>query len=433
MANMTATEQLMLELVNRARMDPLGEAKLMKIDLNKGLAAGTISSAPKQVLAGNDTLIFSADTHSTWMLDTDTFSHTGSGGSTPTQRMTAAGYSFGGAWTNGENIALVGVKKALDLTKSIFDQHKNLFLSTTGHRQNIMGDAFREVGIGQVAGDYKGYQTSMVTQNFAKSGDAVFVTGVVYNDTRVNDNFFTVGEETANFGVTGTGGVSDTTGTGGGYELAFTSGGPTTITFGGSLSVAITVGSSNLKVDLVNGSEIWTNATVTSLSTAITQLSALGVSNMDLTGTDASEIITGNIANNVMTGNGGNDVLIGNGGLDTFIGGTGTDTMTGGAGNDMFVFLSQADSGVDGLRDVIVDFDKAKMGDDTIDLSALFPGGALTYMGKGPITGDNQVSVSQAGADVIVHINLGGDLAADMQILLKATKLTAMTATDFIL
>lgn len=432
MANMTATEQLMLELVNRARMNPVGEAKLMKIDLNKGLAAGTISSAPKQVLAGNDTLNLSADTHSTWMLDTDTFSHTGSGGSTPTQRMVGAGYSFGGGWTNGENIALVGVKKALDLTKSIFEQHKNLFLSTTGHRQNIMNDAFREVGIGQIAGDYKGYQTSMVTQNFAKSGDAVFVTGVVYNDTRVNDNFFTVGEETANMAVTG-GRASDTTGTGGGYELALTSGGPTTVTFAGVLSVAITVGSSNLKVDLVNGTEIWTNATVTSLSTGITQLSALGVSDMDLTGTDASETITGNIAANVMTGNGGNDVLVGNGGLDTFIGGTGVDTMTGGAGNDRFVFLYEAESGLDAQRDVIIDFDKAKMGDDIIDLSALFPGGALTYMGKSAITGANQVNVTAQGADIIVHINLDDDLADEMQILLKANKITAMTATDFIL
>ena len=40
MADATAREQLMLELVNRARLDPLGEARRFGIDLNQGLGSG---------------------------------------------------------------------------------------------------------------------------------------------------------------------------------------------------------------------------------------------------------------------------------------------------------------------------------------------------------------------------------------------------------
>ena len=75
MAANTAQEQLMLELINRARMDPAGEAARQGISLNQGLAAGTISTAPKQVLAMNDQLVVAADNHSKWMLQYDVFSH----------------------------------------------------------------------------------------------------------------------------------------------------------------------------------------------------------------------------------------------------------------------------------------------------------------------------------------------------------------------
>ena len=40
MAEATAREQLILELMNRARMDPAGEAARFGISLNKDLAGG---------------------------------------------------------------------------------------------------------------------------------------------------------------------------------------------------------------------------------------------------------------------------------------------------------------------------------------------------------------------------------------------------------
>lgn len=80
MSDPTAREQLILELINRARMDPLGEARRYNIDLNEGLRPGTLNGTPKQVLAMNGQLNDAADSHSRWMLDTDSFSHTGVGG-----------------------------------------------------------------------------------------------------------------------------------------------------------------------------------------------------------------------------------------------------------------------------------------------------------------------------------------------------------------
>ena len=53
MAEFSAQEQLMLELVNRARLDPNAEASRLGITLNQGIAAGSITAAAKQPLAGN--------------------------------------------------------------------------------------------------------------------------------------------------------------------------------------------------------------------------------------------------------------------------------------------------------------------------------------------------------------------------------------------
>src|SRR5512146_3156523 len=92
----TANEQLMVELINRARANPAAEASRLGIDLNEGLTAGTISTSPKQPLAINPYLTDGARKHSQWMLATDTFSHTGANGTDPGDRMTNAGYVFSG-------------------------------------------------------------------------------------------------------------------------------------------------------------------------------------------------------------------------------------------------------------------------------------------------------------------------------------------------
>ncbi len=129
MAETTAREQLILELMNRARMDPAGEAQRYGIALNQGLSPGTIDASAKQVLAFNPFLNGAADTHSGWMLSADVFSHSGPGGNSPGDRMKAAGYNFTGSWTWGENIAWSGSTGSLNGDAAAAQHHQNLFLT----------------------------------------------------------------------------------------------------------------------------------------------------------------------------------------------------------------------------------------------------------------------------------------------------------------
>ncbi len=317
----------MLELVNRARLDPVAEALRLGIDLNKDLSPGTITAGPKQPLAMDDALVLSSRNHSQWMLDADVFSHTGIGGSSAYDRMVAAGYSFTGSWTAGENISWRGTSPGpINLSTSIVNQHNDLFLSA-GHRTNILSDDFREIGIGQREGLFlangTNWSASMVTQNFARSGSEVFITGVVYNDT-VNDNFYGIGEGVGGVSASA-GGRTNVTGAAGGYEIGLAQGAHT-LTIGG-VSLGVTLGASNIKVDVVNGSEVWTNASV-QINSGVASAFLIGIEAASLTGSTAAERLTGNAAANRLSGGGGDDILAGGAGADTLDGGGGTDLVT---------------------------------------------------------------------------------------------------------
>jgi serralysin len=65
---LSAAEQYLLELINQARLDPLAKAASLGIDLNQGLAPGTLTGTAKQVLAHNVILSQAAEGHSNWML-----------------------------------------------------------------------------------------------------------------------------------------------------------------------------------------------------------------------------------------------------------------------------------------------------------------------------------------------------------------------------
>ncbi len=201
MSQPTAYEQYLLELINRARLNPVGEANLFGIGLNDGLNANTISDSAKQPLAFNLLLIDSARSHSQWMLDTDTFSHTGEGGSSSGDRMRDAGYQFTGSWTWGENLGYTGTTGTLNVNNAVGQVHKNLFKSS-GHRKNILNNSYREIGLATLTGDFDGYNALMVTENFAKSGSDIFLTGVAFDDLVQDDDFYTVGEGLGGIEVT---------------------------------------------------------------------------------------------------------------------------------------------------------------------------------------------------------------------------------------
>jgi len=250
-----AYEQYMLELVNRARLDPAAEAALYGVDL------GTISATSKQPLAANDLLLVAAEKHSQWMLDTDTFSHTGVSGTDPGDRMAAAGYTFTGQWAWGENIAWQGTTGTLNLIAAIDAEHAALFQSE-GHRENILNDTYQELGMGIVTGQFtangKNYNAAMVTEDFAKTGSGAFLTGVAYTDTDGND-FYSVGEGRGGVQIAAqlVGGATTTVTTDapGGYDTKLGAGTYNVTMSGGGLGAAlgmtITLASRNIKLDLL--------------------------------------------------------------------------------------------------------------------------------------------------------------------------------------
>jgi len=269
----TDYEQYLLELINRARANPLQEvARNAEVsDLNEGLAPGALDASAKQPLAFDLDLIAASRNHSQWMLDNDVFSHTGTGGSSAGKRMADAGYEFTAAYTWGENLSWRGTTGSLDLEESVAIQHDGLF-DSPGHRTNLMNGAFKQVGLGLLTGDFQGYNASMVTQNFAKSGNDTFLTGVIYTDAVVDDDFYTVGEGIDGVSVTAVrqsdGKTFATTNFGsGGYSLGLDPGTYTVTVSGDDLGEiftdSVTIGNSNVKLDFA------TDALVTQTSPAL--------------------------------------------------------------------------------------------------------------------------------------------------------------------
>lgn len=342
----TAQEQLMLELINRARLDPAAEAKRLHIDLNDGLAGGSITNASKAPLAFNSLLIDAARAHSRWMSDTDILSHTGKNGSLPEDRIQSAGYklvdSGNNAWETGENIAYSylssgtgGISKAL--TAAVYVDFDGL-MNSAYHRHNILYESFREVGIGQYAGTYKvngvNQSTEFQTQDYAVSGRNYFITGVIYKDANDSD-FYDVGE-----GVRGTvvasGGARMTSWSAGGYQLAFRDAGDASVSFTtGRTKIQVTarLEAENAKIDLVDGTTIDSSVSLRLVS-GVTAAHLLGTDDLFLSGASRSETLVGNAGDNLISGNRGHDVLIGGDGNDILRGGIGNDRLNGGAGRD---------------------------------------------------------------------------------------------------
>lgn len=89
-------------------------------------------------LTPNDKLVVAARGHSLDMANNDFFSHTGSNGSSPGDRIEAQGYNW--SWW-GENIA-AGYTTPADVM--------NGWMDSPGHRDNILDCNFTEIGIGYI-------------------------------------------------------------------------------------------------------------------------------------------------------------------------------------------------------------------------------------------------------------------------------------------
>ncbi len=388
---LTAVEQYILELINRARLDPEAEAERLGVEVNADLAAGTISSDAKQVLASNELLNDSAYDYTVWSLMNDTFNgdHSGPGGNTPGDRMQDAGYENLGRW--GENIALqqyTGSMSQTDLADGLYDS----LWGSASHRVGTMNGNFTEVGISYVDGEFQGYDAAMLTEDFAdSSADTYFVTGVFYRDLD-NDDFYSIGEGQGQYWVRADG---DRQGAGnaGGYAVEVSPSRAVDVRFGdgdgqiGRLTMDLRDG--NGKLDYItdnNGNSVVHLSASANLHSGIDEVHLLGVADLDLTGGRGGQDLYGNSGRNIIAGMNGNDFidggdgkdklrggkgrddieggsgtdrLFGNGGHDRLDGQAGRDFYKGGGGNDTFVFRSG--------NDKILDF---KDGDDSIELVA---------------------------------------------------------------
>ncbi|MGW5334289.1 CAP domain-containing protein [Streptomyces bauhiniae] len=87
-------------------------------------------------VALNSTLTKAAQDHSADMATHNTMSHTGSDGSDPGSRITAAGYRWS---TYGENVAY---------GYSTPEQVMDGWMNSPGHRENILNCSYKEIGVG---------------------------------------------------------------------------------------------------------------------------------------------------------------------------------------------------------------------------------------------------------------------------------------------
>jgi Ca2+-binding RTX toxin-like protein len=451
MAALSTYEQYLLELINRARLDPLGEAARLGIDLNQGLAAGTLNGAARQPLAPNGLLTDAARAHNSWMLATDVFSHTGAGGSSPGDRMEDAGYSFAGSWTWGENIAWMGSTGSIGLASATGSLHDNLFRSA-GHRQNLLNDGFREIGTGVSTGIFTAngtnWNAAMATEAFARSGAQVFFTGVAIDDAD-GDNFYDIGEARSGVAVSVRAGStvvgSDSTEAAGGYAVGV-SGGTLAVTFSGAglaqtVNATVAGGTRSVKVDLIGSDEIASSAT-TVLGDGARVLDLLGVAAINGTGNALANAIYGNKGDNTLSGLAGNDTLYGGLGGDRLIGGAGRDILNGGGGGDTFDFNAVAEIGrSSATRDRIADF---VHGLDDIDLRSIdantrvAENQAFRWVGSGAfsgVAGQLHYKVSNpagtASDRTFVEGDVNGDRIADFVIELVGVH--TLSSIDFLL
>ena len=277
----TPEEQLYIEMINRARANPVGEAELFtattdpKILLNYdyfGVDLALMETqfsliAPVPPLAPNAQLATAARRHSQDMLAKSFQGHTGSDNSTFDQRAREAGYTFS---IVGENVYANA--------DSVFHGHAGFEVdwgngvggmqTPPGHRNTIHDGSFREIGLGVVFGQntpaagsvgsqYRPVGPQLVTQEFGtRQGATPLITGVAYFDLNGN-NSYDAGEGVGgvNVNVSGTA-TQAITARSGGYAVPVAGNGTYTVTFSGDgvapFERQVTVSQAqNQKVDFV--------------------------------------------------------------------------------------------------------------------------------------------------------------------------------------
>lgn len=355
MAAPTDQEQLLLELINEARLNPLKSASRLITsygpltssdrDIQAALTSYGVSGAdlqrafsglmPTNPLAWNDALGTAAERHSAAMIASDTQSHQVPGEGDLLSRLQAAGYTPRAA---GENVYGYAASPMHAHGAFMIDWGSGPggMQDPAGHRNAIMSGGYNEIGIDmtRVPTGARDLGPYVVTQDFASRGKH-FILGVAYNDSDKNQ-FYSLGEGRGDL-VVQLAGKSVTSAASGGYTMEAPDGpGAITLT-GGGLAGAVsvkTIGASvNLKLDVVNGNTLLTSGSI-SVEGPITELRGLGTWGLTLTAGAGDQTIIGTEDRDELNGGAGNDTLKGLSGLNVLNGGTGDDILEGGIDND---------------------------------------------------------------------------------------------------
>ncbi len=271
----SASAQYALSLMNLARTNPQAAANWLSqevandpnvqatlnfygVNLQQKLAQ--LSSATAQPpLAWNDALGSAAQGHSQDMYANNFQSHTGSDGSSPSDRISNAGY--GTALSEGEDAFAYASSVENSIEAFLLDWG----VSDDGHYKNILQpgtaaqDAYSDVGIGIVSStDGAGDERDVVTVDFAKGANSQpQIVGVVYDDNNGN-GVYDPGEGQGGYVIKATnlanGQVSSTTSAGpGGYQMPLAAGtyDVQAINSNGQTlgSQDVTIGSTNVEAD----------------------------------------------------------------------------------------------------------------------------------------------------------------------------------------
>lgn len=329
MSSATYYERYFISLVNKTRTD-LG-LKPLQIDMSLNKAA---------------------DSHSKWMLDRDVFSHSGAGGSRPSDRVRDAGFDLDTMhWRVAENLAYVSVQGASDLHDEIRQMHSNL-LKSSSHYATIVNPDLDLIGIGLQVGGFKlngrDHQVVMATQNFGRT------TGDVRLEGGPGADRLTGGKE--HDLLVGRAGNDTLLGNAGNDTL-----------YGGSGNDALLGGAGNDRLLGEAGNDRL-------FGEAGNDRLAGGSGNDLLDGGSGNDVLYGGTGNDTLKGGSGNDRLMGEAGADrlsgdagndTLIGGTGNDTLTGGTGADSFVF--RTGDGRDHITDFNPDTDRLLISKQLLD------------------------------------------------------------------
>jgi Ca2+-binding RTX toxin-like protein len=172
-----------------------------------------------------------------------------------------------------------------------------------------------------------------------------------------------------------------------------------------------------------------TGVTVTINGTSGVDLMKLGNVSHTANGDDGVDQIKGGNAADTINGGTGNDKINGAGGADI---------LTGGTGNDVFKYAKASDSGLGAAADRITDFaiGQDRMNFKDIDADAVTAGDqAFTFLGNGAFTspGTGQIRYQDSGTDLLVLVDVNGDGAADMSVILQGLAGQTLTGLDFVL